>query len=136
MESFDAYGVSFAMLAVWALMLIGLSMQSTIGRTAENRAPSGKPIRNYADKAYRRERAFANAVETSGAFIAATVAAIMAGASPIVVNVLTVVFILSRIAMAVVHIQTENQPLRSATFGVGWLCLILLSVMALWAVLS
>lgn len=130
---FDAYSHAIAALAIWALMVIVLSMLSTVGRTAEGRCDCGKPKRDYADPVYRRERAFANAVETSGPFIASTLAAILAGASPVVVNILASVFIVSRIAMAVVHIRTENQNLRSMTFGVGWLCMIVMAVMALWA---
>lgn len=133
---FDAYSHAIAALALWGLLVVALSMQSTRGRTAEDRCGCGKPMRNYANKWYRSERAFANAVETSPAFIATTLAAILGGASPLIVNILASLFLLARLAMAYVHIQTENQNLRSITFGVGWLMLILMGLTALVAAFS
>lgn len=134
MEAFDAYSHAIASLAIWTLIVTVLAGLSTAGRTPENRCECGKPKRDYANVVYRRERAFANAVENSGPFIAATLAAILAGASPFWVNLLASVFILSRIVMALVHIRTENQPARSAAFVVGWLCMLVLAVLALFAV--
>lgn len=133
-DQFAEYSHAIAALAIWALMSIILGGLSTVGRTAETRSDCGKPIRDYANPVYRRERAFANAVEVSGPFIAATLAAILAGAAPFVVNLLASIFIAARIVMAVVHIGTENQPMRSAMFVIGWLCMIGLAISAIWAV--
>lgn len=134
--SFEAYGPALAVLALWGLTMIGLSMNSTRGLTDDNRAPSGKPKRNYADPAYRRDRAFQNAIETSPAFLATLLAAILSGAAPLVVNILAGVFLLSRWGMAYVHIAIENGPARSAFFGVGWLMIILLALSTIWAVIA
>lgn len=134
MEGFAAYSHAIASLAFWGLMMIALSMISTRGRTAEKRCDCGKPKRDYSDPVYRRERAFQNAIETSPAFLATTLAAILAGASPVSVNWLASIFIVARLAMAFVHIRTENQPMRSAMFGIGWLCIILMAVLALYTV--
>ncbi|MFC6638505.1 MAPEG family protein [Sulfitobacter sp. JBTF-M27] len=134
MAGFEEYGHALASLALWGLMMVALSMISTRGRKPENRCDCGKPKRNYADPAYRRERAFMNAVETSPAFMATTVAAMLSGASPVSVNALASIFLLSRIAMAVVHIRTENQPMRSAMFGIGWLVIILMALLSLWTI--
>jgi uncharacterized MAPEG superfamily protein len=133
MEQFDAYSHAIASLALWALMSLVLGALSTIGRTAENRCACGQPKRDYSDVVYRRGRAFANAVEMTGPFVAVTVAAILAGASPFWVNVGASVFVVSRVMTAVVHIGTENQPMRSATWMVGWLCVIALAIMAIYA---
>ncbi len=130
---FEPYSHAIASVALWALIVIVLSMLSTFGRDAENRCACGKPKRDYSDIVYRRERAFMNAVETSGPFIAAVLAAVLAGAAPFWVNLLASVFIVSRIVMAVIHIGTENQPMRSVSFMVGWLCLIVLAIMAVFA---
>ena len=134
MEQFSQYGHAIVSLALWALLVVILSALSTRGRTAENLCECGKPKRDYSNVVYRRERAFMNAVETSGPFLAATMAAILAGAAPFWVNLLASVFLVSRIVKAVVHIRTENQPLRSASFMVGWVCIILLAGMAVFAV--
>ena len=130
MEIFDAYSHAIASLALWPILQIVLSMLSNVGLSAENRTDSGHPKREYSDPAYRRSRAFANAIEMSGPFIAATVAAILAGASPFWVNVLASVFIVSRVVTAVVHIGTENQIARSATWMIGLICVISMAVMA------
>ncbi|MEM6939832.1 MAG: MAPEG family protein [Pseudomonadota bacterium] len=135
MTPFEAYGPAICVLAIWGLMMIGLSMLSTRGLRPEDRSESGHPKRDYSNPAYRRHRAFQNAIETSPAFLSTALAAILAGTSPILVNILAGVFLISRIVMAVVHIQTENQPLRSAAFGFGWLMIIFLALGALYAAL-
>jgi uncharacterized MAPEG superfamily protein len=134
MEQFSEYSHAIAALAIWALMMVVLAGLSTAGRTDADRCDCGKPKRDYSSSVYRRERAFANAIENSGPFIAGTLAAILAGASPLWVNVLTSVFLISRLVMAAVHIGTENQAMRSAAFMVSWLCLIVLAVVAVFAV--
>ncbi|MDF1727129.1 MAG: MAPEG family protein [Sulfitobacter sp.] len=134
MEIFAEYAHAIAALALWGLLMIALSIISTRGRTADKRCDCGKPKRDYSDPVYRRERAFQNAVETSPAFLSVTLAAILAGASPISLNWLASIFLVARLAMAFVHIRTENQPLRSAMFGIGWLAVILTALLALYAV--
>lgn len=130
MTEFAAYSHAIASLGLWAILSIILAGVSLRGRTPEGRCDCGKPKRDYADRVYRADRAFMNAVENSGPFVAATVAAMLAGAAPFWVNVFASVFLVSRIAMAIVHIGTENQQLRSVMFGIGWVCMIALALMA------
>ncbi len=132
-DAFAAYSHATASLALWGLLMTVLMLMSTAGRTPENRTESGLVKRNYADPAYRRHRAFANAIETTGPFIAVTVAAILTGANPFWVNLLASVFVVARIVMAVIHIATRNQPARSAAFGVGLLCILGLAGLAVVA---
>ena len=133
MEIFAAYSHALASLALWGVMVSVLGALSTRGRSAENRCDCGKPKRNYDDPVYRSERAFMNAVETSGPFICVAVAAVLLGASPFWVNLFASVFIVARLAMAFVHIRTTNQPMRSAFFLVGLICLLALAILALAA---
>lgn len=133
MEGFDAYGHAIASLALWSLICIVLGMIATRGKTAENTTESGLPKRNYSDIAYRRGRAFANAMEMSGPFIGATVAAILIGADAFWVNTFASLFVVSRVVMAVIHIRTEIQPLRSLAWMIGLICVICLAVMAVVA---
>jgi len=135
MENFAPYSHAIACLALWALMNVVLGMVATRGRTDAGRAPSGKPIRNYSDPVYRADRAHMNAMENSGPFIGAVVAAILAGAAPFWVNVFACVFLVARVAMAFVHIRTENQPMRSLFFVIGMVSILALVVMALRAVI-
>lgn len=134
-EGFDAYGHAILSLALWSVVSLVLGMVATRGKTAENTCACGHPKRDYSDVAYRRGRAFANAMEMSGPFIGATVAAILAGADPFWVNLLASLFLVSRIAVAVVHIGTEIQPLRSALWAVGLLCVLGLVGLAACAVI-
>lgn len=122
-QVFAPYAHALAALGGWALVMFGLLIASVTGKARE-RTASGHPVRDYSDPAYRRSRAFQNAIEIAGPFIAATLAAVLTGASPFWVNLLSSVFLVSRIAMAVVHIGTENQPLRSACWFVGVICCI------------
>ncbi len=129
MDIFDPYGHALASLAGFALLMMVLGAMSTRGLSPENRTPSGHVIRNYSDPAYRRSRAFLNAIEIAGPFIAATLAAILTGSSPFWVNLLATVFLVARIAMAIVHIATEIQPLRSLFWAIGTICVFVLAIM-------
>lgn len=134
MEIFAAYSHAIAALALWALLVCVLSMVSTVGRTADARCDCGKPKRDYSDPAYRRERAFMNAIEGAGPYIAVTVAAILSGANPFWVNLFASVYVVARIAMAIVHIKTENQPMRSLFFVIGLISVLAQAINALIAV--
>ncbi|SFJ28575.1 MAPEG family protein [Jannaschia pohangensis] len=127
---YDAYSHTFAALAGWALLMIVLLILSAAGKPRAS-TESGHPVRDYSDPYYRRSRAFMNAIETAGPFIAAAVAAVLVGAAPFWVNLFASVFLAARVAMAVVHIGTEIQPLRSAFWLIGTLCCIGLAVLAL-----
>lgn len=133
MENFVAYGHAIVSIALWSMLCLVLGMVATRGKTPDNTTESGLPKRDYSSVAYRRGRAQANAIEMSGPFIGATVAAILAGADPFWVNTLASVFLVSRVAMAVVHIGTENQAARSGTWMVGLICVVSLVVMAVRA---
>ena len=131
MELFDAYSHALASLAGYALLMIALSAMSLSGRTDEHRCDCGQPKRDYNDAVYRRGRAFQNSIESVGPFVAALMAAILTGGSPLWVNVFASVFLLARIAMAVLHIGTTNQNMRSATWVVGVVCVIALAVIGI-----
>jgi len=126
MDMFDAYSHAIAALALWAVLVSVLGMLSAGARGAKETCACGKPKRDYSDPAYRRERAFMNAIEGGGPFVAVTVAAVLIGAAPFWVNLFATVYLVARVAMAAVHIRTENQQLRSLFFVIG-----LASVLAL-----
>lgn len=135
-EMFAPYAHALAALALFGLLsavLIPLSMR---GRNAEARAECGKPKRNYQNNWYRAERALANAMENTGPFVAAVVAAILVGAAPFWVNLLASVAVSARIAMAVVHTMTTNEPLRSLCFVVSFFATLFLGILAFWGALS
>ena len=127
--AFAPYSHAIASLGIWSLLTIALIPLSIAG-TARARSDSGHPVRDYGDPMYRRHRALQNSMEAAGPFLAATTAAILGGAPPFWVNLLVSVFVLARIATAVVHVATEIQWLRSATWAVGMFCLACLAVLA------
>jgi uncharacterized MAPEG superfamily protein len=129
----EPYSHAIAALALWALLMLVLSMLSASGRAPEGRCACGQPKQDYADPVYRRDRAFKNAIEASGPFIAVTLAAMLIGASPFVVNLLASVFVVARLAMAVVHIATEIKPLRSVLWMIGFFSVIAQAVVVLLA---
>ena len=128
--AFAAYGHALASLAGWALLVLVVIVLTVVNRPRE-RTPSGHAVRDYTDRGYRASRALGNALEVSGPFVAATVAAILVGAPPFWVNLLASVFLAARVAMVAVHVGTENQPARSAAWAVGLVCVIGLAIMAL-----
>lgn len=130
----EVYGHAIAALVIWAVMLCVLAMLSTLGRTAENRCTCGSPKRDYSDIVYRRHRAFMNAIEGAGPFLAVTVAAILIGAAPFWVNLFASVYVVARICMAVVHIATVIEPLRSLFFVIGLASILAQAVTVLRAV--
>ena len=134
LEQFDAYSHAILAMALWGVLLLVLSGFSLKGRKAADMTETGLPKRDYSNPVYRQHRAYQNALETSGAFLAVTIAAILAGASPFWVNLLASIFIVSRIAMAVVHIGTTNEGLRSACYGIGWFTIIITGLLATIAV--
>ncbi|WBU57030.1 MAPEG family protein [Paracoccus sediminicola] len=132
MEHFaEIYAQAIASLAIWPLIVLVLANVSSNGRNAELLSDCGKPKADYINVLFRRERAFMNAVEVSGPFVGATVAAILAGAPPFFVNLVSALFIVLRVAMAVVHIRSTRQGLRSALFAAGVACIGALAIMAL-----
>lgn len=131
MDGFEVYSHALAALSGFALLMIVLGALSTVGRSADNRCACGQVKRDYSDPAYRRGRAFANAIEIAGPFAMATLVAILTGSNPFWVNLFASVFLLTRIAMAIVHIRTEIQPLRSVFWAIGTVCVAALAVIGL-----
>ena len=131
MENLDGYSHALASLGFFALLISILSMVSGRGRSTENRCECGQPKWNYDSVVYRSNRAFMNAVESAGPFIAALLAAMLTGVSPLWVNIFATVFLAARVATAFFHVCTINQGLRSATWAIGMLCVLSLAVVGI-----
>lgn len=135
MEQFSLYGHAIvAMAAIGAMQLI-MSPLSAMQKTKLGLAPGANPEQEYGSATYRWHRAYGNLAETVGAFVAVTVAAMLAGASPFWVNLLASVFLISRIVMAVVHVKGIGKPdggARSIAYVVGWAACIGLALLAVF----
>lgn len=122
MEIFEPYGHAIVVLALIGAM--GLVMSPVVGarKAAAGLAPGADPEADYGSSVYRWHRAHQNLVEDTAFFVSVTVAAILAGASPLWVNVLASVFLLARVLMLIVHVRgigRANAGPRSIVFGLG-----------------
>lgn len=134
MEQFAAYGHALVAMAGLGLMQMIMSPLSAMKKTKLGLAPGAAPEADYASATYRWHRAYGNLAETTGAFVAVTLAAILAGSSPFWVNLLASLFLLSRVVMAVVHINgigKADMSLRSFAYVAGWAMCIGLALMAI-----
>ena len=139
MEQLAAYG--HAIVAMAATVLIGMALNpiSAAKKSAQGVTSGAMPQPDYGDPVYRWSRTYQNLSEMMGFFAGATLAAILAGASPFWVNLLAATFFASRLVVAVVHIRGWGRPnsgLRTIVFAIGWLCCILLSIFAIVEVFS
>lgn len=137
MDAFAEYGHAIASLAGLVVLWGVMNPLSAIKKGRAGAVSGGAPpSSSYSDPAYRWYRAYANLTESVPFFAMALVAAILAGSSPVWVNLLASVFLLIRIAMAVIHVQGIGKPsggLRSIVFTMGWAISIILAVLAIIA---
>lgn len=137
MEGFAEYSHAIASLVLFTLVVLALSPFSALAKAGKGLAPGATPEQDYSDKAYRLNRAYLNGTETLPAYLAVTVAAMLAGASPVWVNLLASLVLVARVIMLVVHLKGIGKPhsgLRSVFYVLGWACMVALGVLALVAV--
>lgn len=138
MEQFADYG--HAIVALAALALFGLvgGPLSALAKLPKGLAAGSEPQQDYDDRAYRMHRAYANLTEVMGFFTAATVAAILAGASPTWVNWLASIFLVARLAHSIVHVTgigPMNFGPRTIVFSIATTCAAIMAVLAILAAL-
>ncbi|QFS82177.1 MAPEG family protein [Roseivivax sp. THAF40] len=133
MEQFAAYGHAIVALALTTLFGLLVGPLTAVAKMTSGMQAGATPDQSYDDRLYRFNRAYLNLVETMGFFVASVLAAILAGVSPYWVNLLASVFFISRLAVFAVHaagIGPMNFGPRTFIFVVGWLCCLVMSVMA------
>ncbi len=136
METYAEYSHAIASLVIFALIVLMLAPFSALAKQGKGLAPGAIPEQDYADRAYRLNRAYLNGTETLPAFLAVVVAAILLGASPVWVNWLASIALLARMAMLVVHIRGIGKPhsgIRTVLYVLGWACMAVIGVLALVA---
>ncbi len=139
MEQFAAYGHAIVAMAGTAIFGLLLSPLSAMRKTKIGLAPGSEPEADYSSSVYRWHRCYANLSETMGYFLAVTVAAMLAGASPFWVNLLASIFFVSRLVLAFVHIRGLGRPdmsLRSFSYVGGWAVCVILGLMAIVGVFA
>ncbi|MES0861773.1 MAPEG family protein [Ruegeria sp. SCPT10] len=136
MDLFTDYSHAVASVVIFTLVVLLLSPLTAMAKQSKGLAPGATPDQDYADRAYRLNRAYLNGTETLPAFVAVTIAAILLGASPFWVNLLASVALVARLAMLVVHIRGTGKPnsgIRSVFYVLSWACMFVIGVMALVA---
>jgi len=137
MEAYAEYSHAIAALVIFTLVVLLLAPFSALAKQGKGLAPGATPEQDYADRAYRLNRAYLNGTETLPAFLTVTLAAMLLGASPVWVNWLASIALVARLAMLVVHIRGIGKPhsgIRSVLYVVAWACMFVLGILALVAV--
>jgi uncharacterized MAPEG superfamily protein len=137
MDAFAPYWHSIIAMMIIVLLWAVMGPVSAVMKEKAGAAPGGSVPEDYASPAYRWDRAYANLTEGLPAFAIAVFGAMLAGANPFWINLFTALFVVGRIAMAVVHVQGVGKPsggLRSILYSVGWAMTILIAVFAIVAV--
>lgn len=138
MEQFSAYSHAIVSLAVFAILGLLISPIAAARKSGEGVTAGSMPAADYGNLTYRINRAYLNAAEMAGFFALVTIAAILAGASPFWVNWLASIFLISRLAVAFVHIRgigAQNMGPRTMLFVLGWACCVVLALLAIFAAL-
>ena len=104
MESFSAYGHTLVSMAILVLIWSVLSPVSAVKKQNEGTVSGAIPEADYGSATYRWHRAHANLSETMPFFVAAASAAMFAGVSAHVVNLLSSLFMVSRLILAIATI--------------------------------
>lgn len=133
MEAYAEYCHAIASVVIFTLIVLFLSPFSALAKQGKGLAPGATPDQDYADKAYRLNRAYLNGTETLPAFLAVTIAAILLGVSPFWVNLLASLALVARVVMLVIHLRGLGQPhsgVRSVFYVVGWACMVVLGLMS------
>ncbi|MCX8951835.1 MULTISPECIES: MAPEG family protein [unclassified Ruegeria] len=136
MEVFAEYSHAIASVVLFTLVVLFLAPFSALAKQAKGLAPGATPEQDYADKAYRLNRAYLNGTETLPAFVTVITAAILLGVSPFWVNLLASVALVARLAMLVVHLKGIGKPSsgpRTILYVIGWACMVVIGLMALVA---
>ncbi|MDW4496893.1 MAPEG family protein [Sulfitobacter sp. D35] len=136
MEILAPYSHAAVSLALYALIALLLAPLAGIARDRAGVTPGQRPPADYARKGYRISRAHANAAENAGIFAAVIAAAVLTGAAPFWVNLFASLAVLARVVMVWVHVQgigSANMGPRSFAYVFGWLMMLLIAIMAVFA---
>ncbi|WP_424986047.1 MAPEG family protein [Microbulbifer sp. S227A] len=138
MEAFQPYAPALASVVLFALVVMLFSPLSAIQKGKQGLAPGAEPAADYGNPAYRLHRVFQNGTDTLGFFVATAGVAILAGASPFWINLLSGLVLITRLVMIALHVSGTGSPHngpRSFAYVGGWLCMFAMGVLGLVALL-
>ncbi|NRB20794.1 MAG: MAPEG family protein [Rhodobacteraceae bacterium] len=132
------YSVAIISLLVFVLTVLLQSAMVGAAKAKAGAAPGSTPKADYDNKLYRLNRSHQNGIEIMPAAAIALFACILAGVSATWVNLLMAVFLATRLAYVLVYARNlgqASQGLRTFTYVAGWAMLMILCVLAIWALL-
>lgn len=100
------------------------------GERLDNHDPRAWQARQTSPRAQRAYAAHLNAFEALPAFVAGVLAAQLAGVAASVIGGLAVAFVVFRVLHGVLYV-TDKPALRSPVWGLGFLCVLALLVLAI-----
>lgn len=133
----DAYRISFLVLAGLALItLIQNFATAPLAFLNQEQVP-GMPVQfDHSKLSFRALRTYSNSAETFPAFGWALLMAILAGAAPMLVNVLAIGYFIARMVFWGIYYAGIGKPAggpRTMAFVAGLLCNIALAGLAVWS---
>lgn len=137
MEAFGEYGHALVAIAIWILVVQGLSAWVGAAKANAGITAGATPPEDYENQCFRIHRAYENSVANLSLLVAAIVIAILAGASPFWVNLLASIAVVARLVMVFVHIKgmgKATQGLRTGIFVFHWALIVLITILAVFAV--
>lgn len=137
MEIYESYALGIISLLVFVLIVLVQSALVGVGKAKAGLVPGSEPEADYENALYRLNRSHQNGVEIMPAATVALVVGILVGISSWWLNLLMGLFLLLRVAYIVIYAQSIGKPTQSVRTGVyvaGWATLVILCLMAIWAV--
>jgi len=134
LENIAAYSTAIISLLVFVLIVLLQSALVGAGKAKLGLAPGGTPENDYDNSLYRLNRCHQNGVEIMAAAAVALFASILVGVSSWWVNLLMMIFLLTRIAYIFVYARSIGKPAqgtRTFTYVAGWAMLVVLCIMAI-----
>lgn len=111
-DGMQDYAIALIALAVYAVATQTVGAVSAVRKDSLGMPPGASHAPDYADPAYRLDRAHLNAVEILACFAPVVVAAVLIGVSPFWVNLLVTLCLLLRLAMGWVYIRGIGRGYR------------------------
>jgi len=132
------YSIALISLLLFALIVLFQSAMVGAAKAKAGAAPGSSPEPDYDNPLYRLNRSHQNGTEIMPAAAIALFACILVGVSATWVNLLMVVFLATRLVYVYVYGQNmgkATQGLRTFTYVAGWAMLVILCVLAIWALI-
>ena len=138
MESVAPYAFGIISLLIFVLIVLVQSALVGASKAKAGMVPGSEPDADYDQPLYRMNRSHQNGVEIMPAAAVALIIAILAGVSSWWVNLLMGLFLLTRVIYVLIYAQNIGKPtqgVRTMVYVAGWATLVVLCLMAIWALL-